>query len=178
MALRHSPKIITDGLVHAYDFENILSYTGSGSTVNSLVSNATGTTTAAVDGLPKQGQSSGGATETSQAQFTSASSSITRHSETAKDTSQDHQPQQHVKDPGSQQHAPALKMIRDFEGFRSDAYPDPATGSEPWTIGYGFTQLNGEPVHPGDVISESHAERILQNSVNADAGILAGSIPH
>ena len=45
MALNHSPKIITNGLVHAYDFENILSYTGSGSTVNSLVSNATGTTT-------------------------------------------------------------------------------------------------------------------------------------
>jgi len=142
------------------------------------LANATGTTPAAVDGLPKQGQSSGGPTEASQAQSASSSSSITRHSETAKDTSQDHQPQQHVKDPASQQYAPALKMIRDFEGFRSDAYPDPATGSKPWTIGYGFTQLNGEPVHPGDVISESHAERILQNSVNADAGILAGSIPH
>jgi GH24 family phage-related lysozyme (muramidase) len=29
----------------------------------------------------------------------------------------------------------------------------PATGAEPWTIGYGFTTLNGRPVQPGQTIS-------------------------
>lgn len=33
----------------------------------------------------------------------------------------------------------ACALIRRFEGFRPDAYPDPATGGDPWTIGYGAT---------------------------------------
>ena len=37
MALRHSPKIITDGLVLALDPANKLSYPGSGSAINNLV---------------------------------------------------------------------------------------------------------------------------------------------
>ncbi len=145
---------------------------------NHSIANATVTTPAAVDGLPELSQLSSEQSEPSQAQSSSSNLSITGHSETTKSTSQDHQSQQQVKDSASQQYAPALKMIRDFEGFRGDAYPDPATGSKPWTIGYGFTQLNHEPVQPGDIISESHAERILQNEVNANAAILAGSIPH
>ncbi|MEB3349297.1 MAG: lysozyme, partial [Cyanobacteriota bacterium] len=40
-------------------------------------------------------------------------------------------------------HSDALKLIIEFEGFRDKAYPDPATGGAPWTIGYGFTRVNG-----------------------------------
>lgn len=33
----------------------------------------------------------------------------------------------------------AADLIREFEGLRLKAYPDPGTGGEPWTIGYGHT---------------------------------------
>lgn len=32
-----------------------------------------------------------------------------------------------------------IQMIKDFEGFADRAYPDPGTGSAPYTIGYGRT---------------------------------------
>jgi lysozyme len=41
----------------------------------------------------------------------------------------------------------AIDMLKEFEGFRANPYPDPATGGEPWTIGYGSTRdLRGMPV--------------------------------
>jgi GH24 family phage-related lysozyme (muramidase) len=33
--------------------------------------------------------------------------------------------------------------IKTDEGCRLEAYPDPATGAAPWTIGYGHTGKNG-----------------------------------
>lgn len=55
----------------------------------------------------------------------------------------------------------ATKFIRDKEGLSLSAYADPATGGEPWTIGFGNTYYeNGEPVRKGDVITESQAEAI------------------
>jgi lysozyme len=50
-----------------------------------------------------------------------------------------------------------LQMIKDFEGFRANAYPDPGTGRDPWTIGYGHTK----GVYPGLVITEEQAEQYL-----------------
>lgn len=32
------------------------------------------------------------------------------------------------------------ELIKQFEGCRLVAYPDPATGAAPWTIGYGHTR--------------------------------------
>ena len=60
-------------------------------------------------------------------------------------------PAPEVADP----YAPAVSLIAEFEGFVDHAYPDPASGGEPWTIGYGFTQLQGRAVRPGDTISRS-----------------------
>lgn len=40
----------------------------------------------------------------------------------------------------------ATHLIEQFEGVRNDAYPDPATGGDPWTIGVGHT---GPEVHKG-----------------------------
>lgn len=53
---------------------------------------------------------------------------------------------------------PALALIKEFEGFRADAYPDPRTGNEPWTIGYGTTVYSdGKKVRKGDKVTEKVA---------------------
>ena len=74
--------------------------------------------------------------------------------------------------------AAARKLISSFEGFESQAYPDPASGGDPWTIGYGFTTLNNKPVPPGTTISRQQADLLLDQGINAYAADLAESIPH
>jgi GH24 family phage-related lysozyme (muramidase) len=60
--------------------------------------------------------------------------------------------------------ARGLKLIADFEGLRLNAYPDPGTGNEPWTIGYGTTVYpNGDKVKKGDVISPEQALDYLRH---------------
>ena len=51
-----------------------------------------------------------------------------------------------------------LELIRQLEGCRLVAYPDPGSGGEPWTVGYGHT---GPEVTPGLVISLGQAEAWL-----------------
>jgi len=60
-------------------------------------------------------------------------------------------------------------LIRDFEGERLTAYPDPATGGEPWTIGVGHTG----GVKRGDTITKAQSDAFLsadlkrfENAVN------------
>jgi hypothetical protein len=36
--------------------------------------------------------------------------------------------------------AVALPLVKEFEGCQLTAYPDPETGAEPWTIGWGSTK--------------------------------------
>jgi GH24 family phage-related lysozyme (muramidase) len=72
----------------------------------------------------------------------------------------------------------ARKLICSFEGFEPQAYPDPASGGDPWTIGYGFTTLNNKPVPPGTTISRQQADLLLDQGINAYAADLAESIPH
>ena len=58
--------------------------------------------------------------------------------------------------------AKGIDLICSFEGFRAKAYPDPATGGEPWTIGYGHTSLaGGLQVKKGLVITEKQGREIL-----------------
>lgn len=73
--------------------------------------------------------------------------------------------------------AAAVALIAEFEGFVDHAYPDPASGGEPWTIGYGFTSLQGRQVQPGDTISEAEAKQQLASGVEACGKHLAGTIP-
>lgn len=40
----------------------------------------------------------------------------------------------------------ANSLIEHFEGMKTEAYPDPASGGDPWTIGVGHT---GPEVHKG-----------------------------
>lgn len=61
--------------------------------------------------------------------------------------------------------APALRRIsaagkasiKAHEGLMLKAYPDPGTGGDPWTIGYGHTA----GVRRGDVITEAQADAFL-----------------
>jgi lysozyme len=61
----------------------------------------------------------------------------------------------------------AANLIAEFEGFRANAYPDPATGDEPWTIGYGSTMYHdGVKVIKGDEISKEDALKELEFEVH------------
>ncbi len=57
---------------------------------------------------------------------------------------------------------PALKIIREFEGLRLEAYRCPAGVP---TIGYGATRLKDQPVRMGDVITRETAEDLLREQV-------------
>lgn len=59
-----------------------------------------------------------------------------------------------------------LGLIKQFEGCRLSAYPDPGTGGDPWTIGYGWTQpVDGKPVKRGMKIDQETADRLLRCGV-------------
>jgi lysozyme len=67
----------------------------------------------------------------------------------------------------------ALKIIKEFEGFRAGAYPDPRTGDEPWTIGYGTTvYANGTKVKQGDKVTAAQALEELTLKVESIAAQL------
>jgi lysozyme len=52
-------------------------------------------------------------------------------------------------------------LIKEFEGCKLTAYPDPGTGGEPWTIGFGHI----ENVKPGDTITQDQANLYLDDDV-------------
>lgn len=55
-----------------------------------------------------------------------------------------------------------IALIKRWEGCRLTAYPDPGTGGDPWTIGYGHTSAAGEPkVVRGLKITQQEADDIL-----------------
>ena len=54
-----------------------------------------------------------------------------------------------------------LDLIKAHEGVRLTAYPDPGTGGEPWTIGYGHTG----GVQKGDTCSQEDADEWLRQDV-------------
>ncbi len=55
-----------------------------------------------------------------------------------------------------------VDLIKEFEGCRLEAYPDPGTGSVPWTIGYGHT---GPDVTKGMSITQERAEELLRKDL-------------
>ena len=52
-----------------------------------------------------------------------------------------------------------IELIKRFEGCKLTSYPDPATGGDPWTVGYGHT---GPEVGPGLVIDDERADDMLR----------------
>lgn len=74
--------------------------------------------------------------------------------------------------------APAIKLIKEFEGCYLRAYPDPLSGSEPWTIGYGTTRYqNGVKVQRGDQITVIEADLLLRQEIDRIAAKLATTVP-
>jgi GH24 family phage-related lysozyme (muramidase) len=61
-----------------------------------------------------------------------------------------------------------------FEGFSAVAYPDPKSGGEPWTWGYGHT---GPDVRPGASISQVDALATLAVDLGSAAQRLAAELP-
>lgn len=57
-----------------------------------------------------------------------------------------------------------INLIKKYEGCELEAYPDPATGGIPWTIGYGNTYYeDGTKVKKGDKITQSRADQLILN---------------
>jgi GH24 family phage-related lysozyme (muramidase) len=74
--------------------------------------------------------------------------------------------------------AAAIPLVKEFEGCRLSAYPDPETGAEPWTIGWGTTTYyDGTPVKGGDTISQELADALLAGRLERDWGLLKKLVP-
>jgi GH24 family phage-related lysozyme (muramidase) len=75
--------------------------------------------------------------------------------------------------------AGAIKLIKEFEGCHLSAYPDPLSGGEPWTIGYGTTRYsNGTPVKRGDMINVIEADMLLRLEIDRITDKLRTTVPH
>ena len=62
-----------------------------------------------------------------------------------------------------------IALIQHFEGCRLASYPDPKTGGDPWTIGWGHT---GRDVKRGLVWTQAQADAALENDlVPAEAAV-------
>ncbi|EGB6345358.1 lysozyme [Salmonella enterica] len=59
-----------------------------------------------------------------------------------------------------------MRLIKQFEGCSLTAYPDPGTGGDPWSIGYGWTHpVDGKPVKRGMTIDQVTADRLLKTGL-------------
>lgn len=61
-----------------------------------------------------------------------------------------------------------IDLLKSCEGCKLESYPDPGTGGDPWTIGYGHTGN----IKPGQVITQEEAEDLLkQDLVKFEQGV-------
>ena len=65
-------------------------------------------------------------------------------------------------------------LLKTWEGCRLSAYPDPASGGAPWTIGYGHT---GADVGPDLTITQHQADAFLQKDVAHAASAVERLLP-
>ena len=70
--------------------------------------------------------------------------------------------------------APARQIVAELEGCRLTAYPDPGSGNDPWTIGYGHT---GPDVVEGAVITQAVAEGLLTVDITRAAAEVFRLLP-
>ncbi len=71
----------------------------------------------------------------------------------------------------------SVDLIKGFEGWRAKAYPDPGTGGEPITIGYGHTTAAGPPsVHLGMTITPELGEQILRTDLKKTCATVASAV--
>ncbi|MGY6635582.1 MAG: lysozyme [Erythrobacter sp.] len=91
-------------------------------------------------------------------------------------------PEQHIRRIGPR----GTALIKQFEGCarrRGDglieAYPDPGTGAEPWTIGWGATgadRFNGGRIRPGTVWTQGQCDARLDEDLARYAADVARAI--
>ena len=67
-----------------------------------------------------------------------------------------------------------LARLKLDEGFRPNAYPDPKSGGDPWTVGYGAT---GPGITKGVVWTEAQADADIRKRVAALESRLAHDLP-
>lgn len=71
-----------------------------------------------------------------------------------------------------------IDLIKHFEGCKLAAYPDPGSGGDPWTIGYGAT---GPDIKKGLIWTQKQAEDRLVSDLEATANkvtkLLKATIP-
>ncbi|MBV2350373.1 lysozyme [Synechococcus sp. HK05] len=65
-------------------------------------------------------------------------------------------------------------LLKTWEGCHLSAYPDPASGGAPWTIGYGHTRPD---VVPGLTITQQQADLWLQKDVVHAASVVERLLP-
>ena len=76
-------------------------------------------------------------------------------------------------------YAPAVKLIKEFEGCHLEAYADPLHGWGVPTIGFGTTRYpDGRAVKRGDKINVIEAEDLLEDEIAKIANHLSTVIPH
>lgn len=69
--------------------------------------------------------------------------------------------------------AETLSLVKQWEGFQPNAYPDPGSvDGNPWTIGYGTTRIAGKPIKKGQQITEGEASRLLMIELDRIAAIV------
>ena len=62
--------------------------------------------------------------------------------------------------------APGVALIKEFEGCRLSAYPDPLTGAEPITCGWGNTRKkDGSKFKLGDKLTQAEADELLLDEI-------------
>ena len=74
-----------------------------------------------------------------------------------------------------------LDLIKECEGYAEvipgttsvRAYPDPGTGGDPWTIGYGHT---GPDVRPGVVFTQAQADAALRSDLRGAESAVAQAV--
>lgn len=73
----------------------------------------------------------------------------------------------------------AIDLIKEFEGCKLKAYPDPLTGGKPITIGWGSTRRkDGTRFLLGDVITQQEADELLNHQLKTDFLPSLQKIPH
>jgi lysozyme len=75
--------------------------------------------------------------------------------------------------------ASGIKLIKEFEGCRLNAYPDPLSGNLPITIGWGSTRdKNGGPFRMGQSITQTEADSLLIDECRKHFLPALRKIPH
>lgn len=75
--------------------------------------------------------------------------------------------------------ASGINLIKQFEGCKLTSYPDPFSGGAPWTIGWGTTKKeNGSPFGPGETITQSQADFLLNRDLEVVYMAAISKIPY